>query len=153
MALPFTTLRRTRGRHSPTTIWDGGRTADIWIGSSALAANRTFRQQFSMFDVRFRLRSGAEQHTKLIHLHNLFILSPNYRGEICADAYGQGDASKRARPATRASYFFVFYDTLTGAELCLVHVRRQKTNRPTDAEGAGKSMKKFRRDVRRSLLA
>ena len=94
--------------HPPQFGTEGGRTADIWIGSSALAANRTFRQQFSMFDVRFRLRSGAEQHTKLIHRHNLFIPSPNYRGEICADAYGQGDASKQARPATRASYFLFF---------------------------------------------
>ena len=132
MALPFTTYVRGGVTHPPQFGTEGGRTADIWIGSSALAANRTFRQQFSMFDVRFRLRSGAEQHTKLIHLHNLFIPSPNYRGEICADAYGQATrASKLVLPPALHTFLF-FYDTLTGAELCLVHVRRQKTNRPTD---------------------
>ena len=110
MALPFTTYVRGGVTHPPQFGTEGGRTADIWIGSSALAANRTFRQQFSMFDVRFRLRSGAEQHTKLIHLHNLFIPSPNYRGEICADAYGQATrASELALPP--ALHTFLFFMT------------------------------------------
>ena len=67
-----------------------------------------------MFDV-----SGcrAEEHTKLIRLHNLFTLSP-ITAEIFAEAFGRGRVThKRTLPLALALPTILFYDTLTAQEL------------------------------------